>query len=530
MNWYYNLSIKTKLLSGFILIAIIAGIIGYIGIKKIHEVDDRDTLLYQNMTVPLSQLTNISTTFQRIRVNTRDMILAQEPAEIQKNKNDINDLIVVIDNEAAAFEKLIISNATKQAYQDFNKTHDEYSNYLEELYILIESNRDDEAFALLNGQAKVAADAEMDAINRLVQMKIQDAKETSDRNTVIANISSKQMEIALFIGVGLAILLGIFISRSIVKPTLILQKQLDELAEKGGDLTQEIKVNSKDEIGDLARAVNKFIANLRLIMFEVNKNSISVATTAQQLNSSAEQTTASANETAATMSEISTTVEQVSSNIQEISSASIVATEHANEGNNGLNRLTGQIQNISTSSQEASKVINELSTKSSEIGQIVELITTIADQTNLLALNAAIEAARAGEQGRGFAVVAEEVRKLAEQSANAAKQIKDLINSIQSESQNAVNSMVTGAKEVEAGILVVEEVGESFKQIINAVQGLTNQIQDVASATEQMSAGVQNIAASTEEQTAAMEEVSASAESLSTLADGLNELVSKFKV
>lgn len=174
--------------------------------------------------------------------------------------------------------------------------------------------------------------------------------------------------------------------------------------------------------------------------------------------------------------------------------------------------------------------IDGLSEKSKEINQIVELITGVAEQTNLLALNAAIEAARAGEQGRGFAVVAEEVRKLAEQSAGASNQIKNLITAIQAESQRAVESMAEGGKDVEEGSRVVQEVGDLLNRIIASVQGLSSQIQAVASATEQMSSGVQSVAASTEEQTATIEEVSASADSLAQLAEDLSRLIGKFKV
>lgn len=530
MSWFYNLRIKTRMLAGFLLIAMIAGIIGFIGITKMREITDRDTILYERMTVPISLLSTISVAFQQIRVDTRDIILAQNPEEIQEYKAQINELRAVMDQEGEAFQKLIISDEMRQAYQDFLACRKNYGAYLDQLYVLAEANRDQEAFMLLNGQASIAADAERDAINKMVEMKVQDAQKASDSNKDAANLAFQEMIIVILAGIGIAILLGIMIANSIAKPTAVLKKELDELADRGGDLTQEIKINSKCEIGDLARTVNKFLANLRKIMAEVKENSVHVAATAEQLNSSAEQTTAAVNETAATMNEISTTVEQVSNNIQEISFASLRAAEYANAGNEDIVRLTGQMQSIADSSNSSTKVIHDLSLKSQEIGRIVELITTIADQTNLLSLNAAIEAARAGEQGRGFAVVAEEVRKLADQSSNAAKQIKELINTIQFQAQNAVQTIAAGGKDVEEGILVVQDVGGSFQKIIGAVDSLTNQIQDVAAAAEEMTAGVENVAASTEEENAAMEEVSASAESLAGLAEGLNDLVGKFKV
>jgi methyl-accepting chemotaxis protein len=299
----------------------------------------------------------------------------------------------------------------------------------------------------------------------------------------------------------------------------------------GGDLSGElISVNNKDEIGLLALAFNQMAASIKDMAVHLKEKAATLAGAAQQLTAVSQQTSSAAAENAATMSEISSTIETVSVNTSSVAEAAEQAAVQARDGSRNLDRLTIQMQNISKSSAEAQKVIEGLNDKSKNITQIVGLITQIADQTNLLALNAAIEAARAGEHGRGFAVVAEEVRKLAEQSAGAAKQINSLISEVQAESALAVTSMGGGYKEVQAGDAVVREVAQGLQGIIEAAQGLSGQIHDVAAAAEQMSAGVQNVAAGTEEQTAAMEEVASSIDSLSQMAGDLQALAGRFKV
>jgi len=205
---------------------------------------------------------------------------------------------------------------------------------------------------------------------------------------------------------------------------------------------------------------------------------------------------------------------------------------------------------IQSTVQALENTVQTLSERSNEIGRIVEAITQIADQTNLLALNAAIEAARAGEHGKGFAVVADEVRKLAEQSAQSTMQIKDIIDYIQADTKLAVESMSAGSAEVLKGIDVTNMAGKSFKEISDNVQSVTYEIgqisetakvisehsnqvamgiESVLQRTNENTASAQNISAATEEQLASMEEIAASAEALAKMSENLQQTIRQFK-
>ncbi len=339
-----------------------------------------------------------------------------------------------------------------------------------------------------------------------------------------------------------------------------------------GDLKEHISYVSKDEFGKLSNSFNKMIDSLRSILTRIHDTSTQLASSSEQLTASAEQTSRASEQIAQNTQEVAVGadqqvqsvqegaefVTQMLAGIQEIEnrsqSASIQAsqaTELSKGGQSAVQLATKQMMSISDTVTGLSDVVKGLGHRSQEIGKIVNVITEIAEQTNLLALNAAIEAARAGEHGRGFAVVADEVRKLAEQSAESAKQITDLINAIQDETERAVKSMETATSEVEQGISVVDQTGDSFMNIHEAVTAVTLQINDVSKASQRVSAnanrmseiidiiaeittttadGAQNISAASEEQLASMEEITASALALAQMAEELQSITLKFKL
>lgn len=369
----------------------------------------------------------------------------------------------------------------------------------------------------------------------------------------------------------LACVITILIIRRKTKPLTLLINNAKKVAE--GDLTgDQIEIKNKDEIGDLAAAFNIMTNNLRTLINQVSFTTNNLAASAEQLTASSEQTKDATSQIAATMQQVASgvdkqvqSVEETSRTVNEMSigigqiagnaqmvSASVIGTaEKASEGGESIRTAVDQMNSINHTFNELSEVIKGLGNRSKEIGKIIEAITSIASQTNLLALNAAIEAARAGEHGRGFAVVADEVRKLAEQSAESSNQISELILDIQKETNKAVAAMELATEEVVSGIGIVDTAGFKFSQIEDSIHEVTYQIQEVSAAVQQMAAGAeqmvqsmrfiseiaeeseagtQEVSASTEEQMASMDEISTSAGSLAHMAEELQDIVNNFKL
>lgn len=333
-----------------------------------------------------------------------------------------------------------------------------------------------------------------------------------------------------------------------------------------------LKIESKDEIGHLAKAFNNMTENLRNLVRQIDQTTEQVAASAEELTASAEQSAHAANQVATVISDVAagadrqfrvinetstvvaqmvTSIQQATQHVDAVGMTSSKAASAANDGTKAIKMSISQMGNIEKTVMNSTQVVTKLGERSKEIGQIVDTISGIAGQTNLLALNAAIEAARAGEQGRGFAVVAEEVRKLAEQSQGAAKQIAELIGEIQKDTDTAVAAMAEGTKEVKVGTTVVNNANQAFYEISNLVGQVSEQVQEITVAMHQMTSGsqqitnsmgqldnisqdtaeqTQTVSAATEEQSASMEEIASSSQALAKMAEKLQTAVGKFNL
>jgi methyl-accepting chemotaxis protein len=501
MNWFNNLRIGTRLISGFVLVALIAGLTGFIGIQKIQQIDAADTKLYERITVPTAQLLVISTDFQRIRVNVLYVLRTIGKADKEKYAQSINTLREEINKDADLFEKTILTEEGKKLFADFNKERGNYYPLMEKVLQLSISGNDKEVQAIIDsGQlAKIGGNFN-ETIDKLVDAKIKQAKLTSEDNSATANAASKLMGGFAVAGVLIAIALGLFITRTITAPIKEAVGVANSLAQ--GDLTITVEAKSKDETGQMMEAIRNMVDKLKQVVGDVISAADNVASGSQQLSSTAQQMSQGATEQAASAEEISSSMEEMASSIKQ------------NADNSGQ---TERIADKSAAdATEGGKAVSETVSAMKEIAIKISIIEEISRQTNLLALNAAIEAARAGEHGKGFAVVASEVRKLAERSQAAAGEISTLST---------------------RSVQVAEVAGEKLNKMVPDIQKTAELVQEISASckeqdtgAEQINLAIQQLDSVIQQNASASEEMASTSEELSGQAELLKDTISFFRI
>jgi len=572
MKWIHNLRVVYK-----IAILIVAAAIGmlamsYTGYVSMEKSNNDMRIMYEEKMPARQFLGDEQVVIRKIQAGMLEAMSTKDPNRRVKMKDDLTQFIAEYEMAWNKYESVAQNVPETMAKLDLAKkrwqTYQKTANDVIELSI---QNKPDEAQLLYAGAGVQNLNEIKNSIQELQVFVENNAKAVNDQNTSDAVAATRTMFIKALICFVVLIFIGVFITKEITKPLQQMKGVCGTL--KAGDFRDHPReVLRKDEFGEMADSLVEMRLKLHDLLQHIHSSSEQLAASSEELTASSNQSAQASGQVAesvtgasnsvikqqAAVDESTRSVKKVAESVEEIQKNVGQAADNSNEvakkaatGNIAVDEAVGQMNSVEKTVQSSAVIVDKLGERSQEIGQIVDTIAGIAGQTNLLALNAAIEAARAGEQGRGFSVVAEEVRKLAEQSQNAAQQIADLIGGIQRDTENAVASMSDGRNEVIKGAESVKSLRAMFEQIAALVQGVSSEVQgisvavkgvfsdteDITKAVEAIdthsktvSGEMQAVSAVAEEQSAAAEEIASASDALAKLAQDLQLAIRKFQI
>ena len=561
-----QVTIREKIMGAFLLVIVTVALMSGYTYYKIGQINEQYQSVAKSNIEKIILVEELNSSIIEESAMVRKFTITADPAAIES----FNSLKEKSNKTIARMEEVFVTEKAKKAIAELKPAKAEYEEFSRQAIEAKQRNDQEKQMAVIKQGVKPYDTAKMKSEELLVMLKTF----TESEQAKIQAESSTNQTILLIINV-LVILLSIAVSIKLSKGISGVAQELLQAANDiaAGKLTAaKIQVKSTDELGKLAESFNVMKDSMRKLIQHVVDASEQVAASSEQLTASASQSAEAGNHVAMAIAEVaqgaerqlesthkiscevmerSAEVQQAAGNAQSVNQVSSEAAKMAQVGSGAIEKAVDQMQQIEDNVTHSVEVVAKLGERSKEIGQIIDTISGIAGQTNLLALNAAIEAARAGDQGRGFAVVAEEVRKLAEQSQEAAKQIAALIGEIQEDTGRAVVVMRESPQLVKSGSEVVGQAGAAFKKITRRIEDIDGQVQEISSAMQQLARGneqfvhvvgqieelskatvekTQTVSAATEEQSASTEEIAASSQALATMAESLRESVSSFRL
>ncbi|ADD68922.1 methyl-accepting chemotaxis sensory transducer [Denitrovibrio acetiphilus DSM 12809] len=547
MRFIRNLSVRIKLYVSFGILLIIISLNGLIGFGGLSGIHNNLEMIFKVELPSIDYLIEADRDYHQMLIAERALLVTPKSSEnFKRYLDDYSTNRDQVTMRFGKYEKLSVKeeNATiiAQFYKDFaawKKSSDRVIELVNEG--TAESIK--EASALSFGKTEALFEKARGSIDALTEQSLANADFNDKESDKYYKTTAVLFSITILIGLFISFIVGNRLAANLVNSLTSTSDVLKDVSEGEGDLTATLPVNSEDEVGKLATYFNGFIAKLHAVISTVKINSESIASGNTELSAATEQLALSFNEQTSQLVTIASATEQMSTSAEEVGISVRQVAERAGQANEFINNgkvMLGESVSCMTSIKEGvsdlSRTIEQLTNSSLEIGNILNVINDIADQTNLLALNAAIEAARAGEHGRGFAVVADEVRKLAERSQDAIKEIEVIILNLQNESRVASANMDAASGKVENGVVSINNVEDMFESIIEAVTLITDSSMNIESAVNEQNSAIYNIndnvqtlSNGLEQSNGAIGEVSRTIGDLQMQTEELSALVRRFR-
>ncbi|MGC7949633.1 methyl-accepting chemotaxis protein [Bacillus anthracis] len=569
MELLRNSKVGTKLNILIAISSIACIVLSLIGFWGLERGKNTSSNMYEDNLLPIEWIGIVESNFYHVNMNFMEIMLSKDEKRMNELIREMDGIRKENDHLLKQFEAKVISTKEKELYNTFHETFNELRTQMKKAQELGKSNNE-EAYAYYLKEIEPNMQKSIQSIRELIIYNSNDAEllqkgnNSGAQNTMIMFVSISILAILIIM------LIGYIIKLTIRKPLALLQNDMEKVA--AGDLTTRTPYKANNELGHIVQSFNSMLDNLQQLIANVKMTtqevisstegvlqdtkrasniSAEVVQTVLEVKTKIEGQVTSVQESSSSMEEITTGVQTVAESSAVVAEVAVTTTEQINIGSEVINHSILQMNSVHDVVEETSKVINKLVTRTQQIDTALAAITNIAEQTNLLALNAAIEAARAGENGKGFAVVAAEVRDLAEQSKESAKEVNHLIKSIQQDTKDTVNVMQKGQQKAVEGKEAAHKANQTFLSIMRDIDKITGQIQEVSAATEEMSAGTEEVNASLslvsetatevkketlqtvksiQSQAVSIEQISIQSNKMKEKVEELTELVSKFNI
>ncbi|ATB41035.1 hypothetical protein CYFUS_006497 [Cystobacter fuscus] len=500
MIWFQNLKIATKLLVSFLILLALTGLLGVFALEQMRQMRRASDEVTDNWMPSTLYVSDANTNTSDFRIAELQHVLSLNSEEMSGYERQMREQLDKLDRNLDRYEALISLEEERRVFDEFMVLWKEYLEDHDKVIAFSRSNKNQDARALLRGRSQQSFDAASARLSQLAEINLKAGERASDAADKTHEMAQQWILWAMGGAILVGLLLCYFLARAISRPLLGAVTVADRIAE--GDLTVRIDVATEDETGRLLAAMRRMVLKLAEVIGEVREGSDALASASAQVSSSSQSLAQGTSEQAGSVEETTSSLEQMSASISQNRDHSRQMAQMALQG--------------ARDAEESGQAVKETVAAMGSIAEKISIIEEIAYQTNLLALNAAIEAARAGVHGKGFAVVATEVRKLAERSRVAAREISGLAS---------------------GSVKVATRSGELLSELVPSIRKTTDLVQEVVAASVEQATGVGQMSKAmahvdqvTQRNASASEELASTAEELSSQAEALSQLVSFFRV